>query len=355
MRKTKLQAVPQDQDLSEESYENDQDADLNDEEIKTEKERTVKESKYNNLLTFLKDYQNDYEIWLYKKGERNKRFCMAKYDNYLPDPFTDILPKYGGGEYILMLRVENKMMDTAIINLLDPAVSPTTISTAPGAGSRADLLNELKLMAEIFKGNQAAPAAAGADLSKILLEITKIQIEQARIMSENQQKSEQRMTQLILEMQSKKPALSEIMDVVQFVDDLKHGGAVTGEGDSIVEKLINSPVVAPIIQGLLSKAIAPATNPPPVPAPIPATVQVQAPAPATSAAPIPATVKLTASDFFIKIPDDFKVKVNQENRDEIARFIYNNNPDLLDFQTAAEIVDLILKEKALLFKDTEQK
>jgi len=325
MRKTNLKSVEDSQEELGSDIQDDENEEID------EAGRPIKESKLNNLLSFLKDYSEDYEIWLYKKGERNKRFLITKFDNYIPDPFTDIQQKFGGGEYRFMVCSNNKMIDTADFNLMElNAANASTASIAGGAfpgSSRSDMLNELKIMSEMFR----AEPQTGKNDSNIMLEITKMQLEQARHMAEQQQKSEARITALIMEMNSKKPALSEIMEVVQFVDDLKGGAAASGEA-SLLEKIITSPAASPFIEKILSGFTA---------------SSVTAPTPAAIAQPvqIPEPVKkLTAADYVSKIPVEFKQQVTEENKLSMINFVYEKNKNMIAFATAENIINLIVQE-----------
>ena len=322
MRKTNLKSVEDSQEELGSDIQDDENEEID------EAGRPIKESKLNNLLSFLKDYSEDYEIWLYKKGERNKRFLITKFDNYIPDPFTDIQQKFGGGEYRFMVRSNNKMIDTADFNLMElNGPTAAAILGTPGGGSRGDMLNELKIMAELFKSD----AGGGKNDNNIMLEITKMQLEQARHMAEQQQKSEARITALIMEMNSKKPALSEIMEVVQFVDDLKGGAAASGEA-SLIEKIITSPAASPFIEKILSGFTASSVTAPP-PAAIAQPVQIPEP-----------VKKLTAADYVSKIPVEFKQQVTEENKNSMVNFVYEKNKNMIDFATAENIINLIVQE-----------
>jgi len=284
--------------------------DLEENQIEENQQDGIKETKFDTLLNLYKAAEDEFTVTLYRKtpGSKGREF-ITTYDSEIPTQ-TEIRDKYGAGKYRIMLYdVNNKWLDAADVNIAELKTTETNNQTAP---DRSQILNELKAMSEII-GNRGGEKD---NISQVILKLSEMQQKQFESLTKFQIDSNQKMTDLIMSMQSKKSNLSEIMDVIEFVDGLKNQ---TAEKNT-VETLLESPMIQSLIPVILQKFSSPGTAQP---------KEIKAPS-------------ITPDMIIKKLPDDFKKTITPENHLKVIDILYEQNKTILQKAVIEAAINQIL-------------
>lgn len=279
------------------------------------------ETKFDNMLSYLREYDDDYYVTLYKKKDRNKRVMVTRFNNELPDPFDDIQQKFGGGEYRLIVHALSK--DTGKYEMIDSAdlnIEGADITAQPAgqalSSNRQDVINEIKSIGEIF-GNVSRPEKND---NEILIKLMEMQNKISENMMKAQQESERRITDLMIASQAKKPALAELMEIAESINSLRGDS----EPQSAVEKILSNPMAQNAISVFLGN-MNKNNNPPPPPA---------------------KPVK-QIKDYIQLLPPEYVAEVTKENAEIKVQELYENNKNVIDLPLATNIIVEILKSKGV--------
>lgn len=287
-----------------------------------EEPEILKETKFDNLLSYLSDTEEDFYITLYRLKERGKRVAITKFYNVLPDQFEDIQKKYGGGEYRLIVHAKDKsdgkykMVDSADINIENIETSqPTQQNNTP---NREQFLQEVKTISEIFSSH---PKSDSGNSNDLLMKLMDMQTKMTTDMMKFQQDSERRMTDMLMQMNSKKPALNEFLEIAETISMLKG----ESEPQSMTEKILSNPNIQPVLISGLNKLNSFFSSSPEEKQPV--------------------QEKPKAADILKLLPPEYIAKVNKENAEKMALILYEKNKNNIDMATASAIILEILKSK----------
>lgn len=285
-----------------------------------DEEDFIKETKFDNMLSYLKDSPDEYVVSIYKLQERNKRVLVEKMDNELPDPITDLRDKFGGGNFRIMVHNNSgKLIDSADINVAEKEIN----NNFNQQSSKQDVLNELKAMGELFgsiKGNDSN--------NEVILKMMEMQQGMTNKLTEMQLASEKRMIDMIEKYNSKKSDLNEFLQIAEAINNIRE----SGEPSSLPEKLLASPM----IQNMAASFMNQQQN-------IPLPEQHKEKPPLKKITP-----QEIVNKFVAKLPPGFIDKVTKENAESISKELYEKNQNVIDITTSTMIIETILRNKGLI-------
>jgi hypothetical protein len=284
----------------------------------------IKGMNYDNILSEYTNNDNDYSAILYKIINGKKTF-VYQYENEIPHPVFELQQKYNGGTFRIYIKdgITKKLVKSADVHVLPPA---ETVREDKPSQSRMDILQELKTMSEIVGGNSQG---SGNNSNDVLMKIMEMQNKQSRELMQMQIESEKRMTELFMKLQTKKSDVSDFIEIYNVIDNLKGNT----ENSSPVEKLLSSPLIMPLLEKLTGNSSS---------------------VPGQTALPAPVSVKEvykpSVNDWIIKLNESPEGKkwidtITPELAEKKINFLLTKNKDVLDIETATNIILTILKNK----------
>lgn len=288
-----------------------------------EPEEGTRDRKWERFFNHFKD-QNNFVITLYRDLERGAREALERYENRIPD-FIEIRETFGAGKYTLYAHdFDWNFLNSATINIGEAGKRPGGAPAESLDAQKQQWLDELLKYKALFGGG-----SGGGNTEHLILEMMKFQGQATQKMTEMistvqenalkaQVEQEKRFAQLFQAQQGKKTELTEIMAVMDFVEKVRGGG---GSDETLLEKVLTSPVTQAAVSYLTAPAAAPAVG--------------AIPAPSGSA---PAQKRV--SDM---VPKDFLAQVTPETKDQAIQAVLPHVGN--DQARAAAIIEQILREK----------
>lgn len=281
------------------------------------------------------DADFDYVVTLYRKDIRGKRVVVREYNNEIPS-INSIQELFGGGEYTMYAnRYENgksvEQIDTMSFNLADivkhPS-SPDSVFKQDDMFSN-DNLQKLAIMKQLFGKEENG---SSENMTNIMLKLAEMQntslLKMMEIQRQNETKTHEmitafndKMTNIIMEMKTNKPAIAEITEMFAVFNEIS--GNKSGE-TSPVDRLLE---YAPLLMGnnqTVSQPIQQPAN----------TYRVKQ---KTRAEEIDAVIK--------RIPTHLVEKLTEENKEGVITFFYEKNKDVCSRQDIVDVVNEILRRK----------
>lgn len=289
-------------------------------------------TKYDKMLNYLRESQDGFIINVYRLGDRNKRSLVTTFENIQPDPIKDIQSVYGGGAYRFYLFVMDDkgkyvFKDTSDLTIEPPLIPPINDNSKFSGNSRADVLQEMRMMSEILGNTGGQKDNSG--MNDILIKMMENQNKMSENFMKLQLDSERRMSEMIERMNSKKSNVAELLEIADAVNGLR--GESGGGEQSAIEKIINNPIVQPLLGNMMSSVMSPTvTTPEPV-------RQVE------KKPDINEIVSLLVS----KMPSTYIESVTVENAQDKITKLYEDNKSQLDLNLATLIITKILQNKGV--------
>lgn len=297
-----------------------------------ENEELEKQPKAIRFFSQFNDANFDYVVTLYRKDAKGKRVAVKEYHNDVPS-LNSIQEMFGGGEYTMYAnRYENgksvEQLDTVTINIADHIRPESNVS---GNNSNDifsfDSLQKLGMIKTIFSNDNNS----GGDISNVLMKMSEMQTQSLMKVMEMQQQSEKRtaelinnfndkFTNLIVEMKTNKPAISELTDMFTLFSEMSGGKSESSPLDKLLE-------YAPVLLQAQSNT-----------GNVPAQQQTVSYVPKKSRAE-------EINEVISRIPKDVIGKLTEENKEGIINIFYEKNKHICGRNDIEDIVNEILSRK----------